>query len=277
LKKIEKISVIALSSVVAYWAYKRFIEPSDVQNLPNQPDTLPQSIPTYRAELGYSSPAFNTSNRSLNIKNINWLKNTYGSIIDPLCESLSLPRSVFYTVLLVESGSVAARKGFNAKDYQEALSSIIDKPQGPMQVKIITATETIQIAQAKGLLTQYHKDIINAELGLKNANLIYTKASNKIIGYLPYGTPRDLSRVNLNFTVAALKLANLIKNYGYENLHHVFYAYNQGDGSAKARGLIKYNIAQTIKNSTGEGKMYLERIYGIAGAMDIVRNNLKID
>jgi hypothetical protein len=231
--------------------------------------------------LSYST--FSFSNRSANNKNIRWLYNTYDSIVSNIALSLNLPKSLIYAVMLTESGSLAAKAEFNKRKYETLTMGNISGAVGPMQIKRITATETIQIALSKGLLTKYHKNIIQRQIGVARTSEIFalkasTKAtyqSNKVIGYS--GPKSELNAPELNILIAALKLVNLVDNYGVNNLHQVFYAYNQGDRTVLVNGLSQYTkIAQFMTKISGEGKTYVSRMLALNGSMDIVINDLKI-
>jgi len=227
--------------------------------------------------------AFRATNRSLNGKNARWLVQNYDATVLNVASSLNLPRCLIYAVMLVESGSVAAKANFVKSKYESLLLNNPSGALGPMQVKPITATETVQIAQLKGLVSEYHRLVLKRIIGTTRTTELFTlKASatktflnNKIIAYS--GPKTELNNPELNIMIAGLKLANLIDNYGERNLHQVFYAYNQGDRTVLVRGLQKYTAtADFVRNISGEGKLYIERLLGSNGALDIIINDLKI-
>jgi soluble lytic murein transglycosylase-like protein len=208
---------------------------------------------------------------------------TYDFTVENVANSLNIPRALLYAVMLVESGSVAAKANFNRAKYESLLLGNLSSALGPMQVKPITATETVQIAQTKGLVSEYHRMVLKriigaertAELFTLKAGATRTFSNNKIIAYS--GPKTELNNPELNIMIAGLKLANLIDNYGELNLHQVLYAYNQGDRTVIARNLKQYTTpADFQRNITGEGKLYIERILSSNGALDIIINDLKI-
>jgi soluble lytic murein transglycosylase-like protein len=227
--------------------------------------------------------AFRNTNRSLNGKNARWLVQTYDFTVENVANSLNIPRALLYAVMLVESGSVAAKANFNRAKYESLLLGNLSSALGPMQVKPITATETVQIAQTKGLVSEYHRMVLKriigaertAELFTLKAGATRTFSNNKIIAYS--GPKTELNNPELNIMIAGLKLAILIDNYGERNLHQVLYAYNQGDRTVIARNLKQYTTpADFQRNITGEGKLYIERLLSSNGALDIIINDLKI-
>lgn len=227
--------------------------------------------------------AFRSTNRSLNAKNARWLVQNYDATVLNVANSLNLPRCLIYAVMLVESGSVAAKANFVKSKYESLLLNNTSGALGPMQVKPITATETVQIAQLKGLVSEYHRLVLKRTIGTTRTEELFTlKAgatktflNNKIIAYS--GPKTELNNPDLNIMIAGLKLANLIDNYGERNIHQVFYAYNQGDRTVLVRGLQKYTAtADFVRNISGEGKLYIERLLGSNGALDIIINDLKI-
>lgn len=153
----------------------------------------------------FSDAAFNANNRSANNKNIRWVYNTFDNIIAKVSASLSLPKSLMYAVLLVESGSVANAANYDRAKYLSKLSGNFAGAIGPMQIKPITATETIQIAFLKGYISDYHKQVISRVIGqTRTAELFRLKAgatrtfeNNKIIGYS--GPKSELNDPELNF------------------------------------------------------------------------------
>jgi len=241
-------------------------------------------LKTYKPWLVDSDPAFTLANRSLNGRNIRWIVNTYDYLVAPIARSLNVPRALIYALIAVESGSVAASAGFVRATYESKLSGNIAGAIGIMQIKPITATETLQIANNKKLITAFHRSIIESHIGkARTAELFtilmgtqYTYVNNKIIAYS--GPKSELNDPELNILIGVAKLANLIDNYGETNLHQVFYAYNQGDRTVIARGLEQYITPSVfMKYISGEGSKYVKRILGLNGSLDIVINDLKIN
>ena len=246
-------------------------------------NTLATVTAKYQPWLDYSDPAFTATNRAANVKNAQWLKKYFDDIVTRVSKSLKLPKSLIYCVMLTETGSVASRAKFIKAEYDRLVSLNPSGAIGPMQVKPITATETVQIANNKGFISDYHREVLLDTIGVSRTQLLFTRESakskyyvdNKIIAY--DGRREELLNDELNIMVAGMKIANLIDNYGERNLHQVFYAYNQGDRTVLVRGLTsKTNIYDFVNNSYGEGKKYVERIFGKHGALDIVINDLGI-
>lgn len=247
----------------------------------------PGSIPvssSYQPWLLDSDPAFDRAQRDQNMKNALWLKQVFDANILEISKSVKLPRCLIYAVLLAETGSVANRAGYDKVRYNQLVAANPSGAIGPMQVKPITATETVQISLNKGFIADYHIEVLQDTLGVQRANQIFVRekpgskyfADNKIIAY-GSGKKKELLDDKLNLMIASLKLINLIDNYGEKNLHQVFYAYNQGDRTVIARDLKRFTAVRDFqRNVSGEGKAYINRILGTHGSLDIIINDLNI-
>ena len=296
MKKNKKIAIItiatAIMSVAIVWFY-RSNKTSGLLDLvgdgngydKNQRRSYDFIFPRKRFTpvVADATASFSFSNRSLNNRNARWLVQNYDSIVTPISVSLNLPRFLIYAIMLVESGGLSSKANFDKAKYQALLMQNSSGALGPMQVKPITATETVQIASTKGLITDYHITILQNAIGSKRTAEIFAKkpntkatyVNNKIIAYS--GPKSELNAPSLNILVASLKLVNLIDNYQETNLHQVFYAYNQGDRTVLAYGLKKYTSVQSfLSATTGEGKEYIKRMLGKNGAIDIIINDLNI-
>lgn len=238
---------------------------------------------TFKPWLSYSNPAFSATNRAANAANARWLVSTFDNFVREASSLTKVPRCIIYAIMLVESGSVASRAGNNYEAYRKIVNANPSGAYGPMQVKALTATDTVQIALNKGFLTTQHREIIADTIGQARADKIYIRETpnsryfkdNTIIGY--DGRSWEIQDDRLNIIIATLKLANLMDNYNPTNMHQVFYSYNQGDNTVKARRLQQYtSAAQFVKFAKGEGKLYVERTLGQHGAMDIIINDLRI-
>lgn len=230
-----------------------------------------------------SDSAFDGTQREANAQNARWLVEQFDSIVVDVAKSVKLPRCIIYAIMLTETGSVAKRANYIKKEYDRLVIANPSGAIGPMQVKPITATETVQISLNKGFLTDYHVSVLQDSLGYVRANKIFNRQSpnskyfqnNKIIAYS--GPKTELADDNMNIMIASMKLINLIDNYGESNLHHVFYSYNQGDSQASKRGLTAFtNVDSFLSHASGEGAKYVTRMLGKHGAMDIIINDLKI-
>jgi hypothetical protein len=230
-----------------------------------------------------SDSAFSADQRTQNATNARWLVEQFDSIVVDVAKSVKLPRCLIYALMLVETGSVAKRANYVKSAYDKLVIANTSGAIGPCQVKPITATETVQITLNKGFLTDYHVSVLQDSLGFVRANKIFNRVKpnskyfqdNKIIAYS--GPKSELADDNMNIMIAAMKVINLIDNYGEANLHQVFYSYNQGDRTALVRKLTSYTNTDTfLSHASGEGANYVIRMLGKHGAMDIVVNDLKI-
>lgn len=243
----------------------------------------------YQPLVPKTSGNFLNVSREKNRKNIKWQVDNFDYFVAPLAQSFNIPRCLIYMLMGVETSATAEQANYN-KDKYVRLCNASGNGDGPMQMTAIVATETIQIAEVKDILDDYHIKIVRDSVGVQKTQQIFQKRNQKLNSKNNFVdnkvlTASDIKDAELNIFLGITLLANLLDDFSEDRLHQVVYSYSRGNNQIRAYGYSDWTVndflnkANNPKQSDSYHKIgvdYIKKCLGPDGALDIIINDLGI-